>query len=89
MASGPSPVTTNGKIIRAIAKVVGSALTGIYTSIFAVAYITRNVSKQKTDLGYETKLTIISKIEVLEDLSSTDLKLLLSMINTLHENLYR
>lgn len=84
---GPSPVTTDGKIIGAIAMVVGSALTGIYISINAVAYITRSVVKRKTGLGCETKQTIISKIEALEDLSSTDLKLLLSMIGTLHENL--
>jgi voltage-gated potassium channel len=84
---GPSPVTTDGKIIGAIAMIVGSALTGIYISIFAVEYITRSVVKQRTSLGFETKQTIISKIESLEDLSSAELKLLLSMISTLHENL--
>jgi hypothetical protein len=84
---GPSPVTTDGKIIGAIAMIVGSALTGIYISIFAVAYITRRVVKPKTGLGYETKQTIISKIEALEDLSGAELKLLLSILNTLYENL--
>ena len=38
--------------------------------------------KRKTGLDYETKETIINKIEALEDLSNTDLKLLLSEIDT-------
>jgi hypothetical protein len=84
---GPSPVTTDGKIIGAIAMIVGSALTGIYISIFAVEYITRSAVKRKSNLSFETKQTIISKIEALEDLSGAELKLLLSMISTLHENL--
>ncbi|MGA7369563.1 MAG: hypothetical protein WBX01_10580 [Nitrososphaeraceae archaeon] len=48
------------------------------------------MAKRKTRLGHETKQTIMSKIDALEDLSSTDLKSLLSMINminTPHENL--
>jgi glycerol uptake facilitator-like aquaporin len=59
---GPSPVTTDGKIIGAIVMIVGSAFTGIYISIFAVAYITRSVVKRRIGLGYETKQTIMSKI---------------------------
>jgi hypothetical protein len=84
---GPSPVTTDGKIIGAIAMIVGSALIGIYISIFAVEYITRSAVKRKSSLSFETKQTIISKIEALEDLSGAELKLLLSMNSTLHENL--
>jgi hypothetical protein len=44
---GPGLVTTDGKIIGAIAMIVGSALTGIYISIFAVAYITRSVANER------------------------------------------
>ena len=42
---GPSPVTFDGKILGSIAMIVGSALTGIYISIFAVEYLTRSVAK--------------------------------------------
>jgi hypothetical protein len=44
---GRGLVTTDGKIIGAIAMIVGSALTGIYISIFAVAYITRSVANER------------------------------------------
>ena len=46
---------------------------GIYNSILAVESITRSVIKRKNGLGYETKPTIINKMEALEDLRSADL----------------
>jgi hypothetical protein len=46
-------------------------------------------SGNKGDLTYETKLRNIVKINGLEDLSSNDLKLLLRLIESLHENLQK
>ena len=43
----------------------------------------------KGDLAYETKQSIIGKINGLEELSSKDLKLLLILIENLHENLQK
>jgi hypothetical protein len=84
---GPSPVTSEGRLVGAIAMVVGSALIGIYFSIFAVAYITRKVGTRKVGLSHETKDMVINKLENLENLSGTELKLLLSLITSLHEYL--
>jgi hypothetical protein len=85
---GPSPVTFEGKIVGAIAMIVGSMLTGLYVSIITVWYITRKKNgNKKGDLAYETKQSIIGKINGLEELSSKDLKLLLILIESLHENL--
>jgi hypothetical protein len=86
---GPSPVTFEGKIVGAIAMIVGSILTGIYVSIITVWYITRKKIGNKGDLAYETKQRIIDKINGLEELSSKDLKLLLVLIENLHENLQK
>ena len=44
---GPSPVTFEGKIVGAIAMIVGSMLTGIYVSIITVWYITRKKNGNK------------------------------------------
>ena len=66
---GPSPVTFEGRIIGAIAIIVGSTLTGIYVSIITVWYITRKMIVNKGDLSHETKQMIISRINGLEDLS--------------------
>ena len=43
----------------------------------------------KGDLSHETKQMIISRINGLEDLSSKDLKQLLILIESLHENLQK
>ena len=48
---GPSPVTFEGRIIGAIAIIVGSTLTGIYVSIITVWYITRKMIGNKGDLS--------------------------------------
>ena len=86
---GPSPVTFEGRIIGAIAMIVGSTLTGIYVSIITVWYITRKMIVNKGDLSHETKQMIISRINGLENLSSKDLKQLLTLIESLHENLQK
>ena len=86
---GPSPVTFEGRIIGAIAMIVGSTLTGIYVSIITVWYITRKIIVNKGDLSHETKQMIISKINGLENLSSNDLKQLLLLIESFHENLQK
>ncbi len=86
---GPSPVTFEGKIVGSIAMIVGSTLTGIYVSIITVWYITRKMIGNKGDLSHETKQMIISKINGLENLSSKDLKQLLILIESLHENLQK
>ena len=59
---GPSPVTFEGRIVGAIAIIVGSMLTGLYVSIITVWYITRKMIGNKGDLSHETKQMIISKI---------------------------
>jgi hypothetical protein len=86
---GPSPVTYEGRIAGAIAMIVGSTLTGLYVSIITVWYITRKMIGNKGDLSHETKQMIISKINGLENLSSKDLKQLLLLIESLHENLQK
>ena len=86
---GPAPVTYEGKIVGAIAMIVGSMLTGMYVSIITVWYITRKKIGNKGDLAYETKQSIIDKRNGLQDLSSKDLKLLLILIESLHENLQK
>ena len=86
---GPSPVTFEGKIVGAIAMIVGSMLTGMYVSIITVWYITRKKIETKGDLSHETKQMIISKINGLENLSSKDLKQLVLLIESLHENLQK
>jgi hypothetical protein len=87
---GPSPVTFEGKIIGAVAMIVGTLLTGMYVSIITVWYISRKKKgNQDNDLAYQTKQGIIDKINRLEEISNKDLKLLLVLIEGLHENLQK
>jgi hypothetical protein len=86
---GPSPVTLEGKIVGAFSIIIGTLLTGIYVSIITVWYMTRKKKGNQNDLAYETKQNIIDKINRLEELNSKDLKLLLILIESLHENLQK
>ncbi len=86
---GPSPVTFEGRIVGAVAMIVGTLLTGMYVSIITVWYITRKRNGNQGDLAYETKQSIIDKINRLEEIDSKDLKLLLILIESLHGNLQK
>ncbi len=68
---GPSHVTTEERLVGAVAMIVGTVLTGIYVSTIAVWYITRRIVGRKSDLDQETKYGIISKINGLEELRKT------------------
>ena len=69
--------------------IIGTLLTGIYVSIITVWYVTLKMKGNQGDLAYETKQSIIDKINGLEDLNSKDLKLLLILIESLHGNLQK
>ena len=59
---GSSPVTLEGKIVGAVAMIIGTLLTGIYVSIINVWYVTLKMKGNQGDLAYETKQSIIDKI---------------------------
>ena len=86
---GPSPVTFEGRIVGAVAMIVGTLLTGIYVSIITVWYMTRKKKGNQNDLAYEIKQNIIDKINNLEELNNKDLELLLKLIENLHGNLQK
>ena len=69
---GPSPVTFEGRIVGAVAMIVGTLLTGIYVSIITVWYMTRKKKENRNDLAYETKQNIIDKINRLGELNRKD-----------------
>jgi len=89
---GPMPATYAGRIVGSVTMIIGVGITGVFISTLA-SRLTKLRTRQKLSsnhqLSYEMKQTIKSKIDGLEDLSETDVQLLLSMIKSLHNSLQK
>jgi hypothetical protein len=85
---GPNPSTSAGRIIGSITMIIGVGITGVFISTLAAGLTRLRITQKLSDqLGYETKQTIKSKIDCLEELSEADIRVLLSMIKSLHDSL--
>jgi hypothetical protein len=71
---GPSPITSGGEIVGSITMIIGIGVTGIFISTLAVGLTRMRTPRHTSTLAYETKQTIKTKIDVLENLSEIDLK---------------
>jgi voltage-gated potassium channel len=86
---GPNPSTSAGRIIGGITMIIGVGITGVFISTLAAGLTRLRIQKRSDQLGYETKQAIKSKIDGLEELSEADIKVLLSMIKSLHDSLQK
>jgi hypothetical protein len=89
---GPMPATYAGRIVGSVTMIIGVGITGVFISTLAAGLMKlRTTQKQSSNhqLGYEMKQTIKSKIDGLEELSETDIQVLLSMIKSLHNSLQK
>jgi voltage-gated potassium channel len=89
---GPIPATYAGRIVGSVTMIIGVGITGVFISTLAAGLMKlRTTQKQSSNhqLGYEMKQTIKSKIDGLEELSETDIQVLLSMIKSLHNSLQK
>jgi voltage-gated potassium channel len=86
---GPNPVTSAGRIIGSITMVIGVGITGVFISTLAAGLIRLRTENRSNPLAYETKQTIKSKIDGLEELTEADIQILLSMIKALHDSLQK
>ena len=69
--------------------IIGIGITGVFISTLAAGLTRLRIQKRSDQLGYETKQTIKSKIDGLEELSEADIRVLLSMIKSLHDSLQK
>ena len=86
---GPNPSTSAGRIIGSITMIIGVGITGVFISTLAAGLTRLRTQKRNDQLGYEMKQTIKSKIDGLEELSEADIRVLLSMIKSLHDSLQK
>jgi voltage-gated potassium channel len=87
---GPNPSTSAGRIIGSITMIIGVGIAGVFISTLAAGLTRLRTTQKRSDqLGYETKQTIKSKIDGLEELSEADIQVLLSMIKSLHDSLQK
>jgi hypothetical protein len=86
---GPNPSTSAGRIIGSITMIIGVGIAGVFISTLAAGLTRLRTQKHSDQLGYETKQTIKSKIDGLEELSEEDIPVLLSMIKSLHDSLQK
>jgi voltage-gated potassium channel len=86
---GPNPSTSAGRIIGSITMIIGVGIAGVFISTLAAGLTRLRTQKRSDQLGYETKQTIKSKIDGLEELSEADIRVLLSMIKSLHDSLQK
>jgi hypothetical protein len=86
---GPNPSTSAGRIIGSITMIIGVGIAGVFISTLAAGLTRLRTQKRSDQLGYEMKQTIKSKIDGLEELSETDIQVLLSMIKSLHDSLQK
>jgi voltage-gated potassium channel len=84
---GPMPTTYAGRIVGSITMIIGVGITGVFISTLAAGLTKSRTQKRSNQLGYETKQTIKSKIDQLEELSESDVQVLLSIIKSLHNSL--
>ena len=84
---GPSPITSGGEIVGSLTMIIGIGVTGVFISTLAVGLTRMRTRRHTSTLAYETKQTIKTKIDVLENLSEIDLQVLLSMIKSLHTSI--
>ena len=84
---GPSPITSGGEIVGSLTMIIGIGVTGIFISTLAVGLTRMRTRRHTSTLAYETKQTIKTKIDVLENLSEIDLQVLLSMIKSLYTSI--
>jgi voltage-gated potassium channel len=86
---GPNPSTSAGRIIGSITMIIGVGITGVFISTLAAGLTRLRTQKRSDQLGYEMKQAIKSKIDGLEELSEADIRVLLSMIKSLHDSLQK
>jgi Ion channel len=88
---GPMPATYAGRIVGSVTMIIGVGITGVFISTLASGLTKLRTAQKRSNhqLGYEMKQTIKSKIDGLEDLSETDVQILLSMIKSLHNSLQK
>jgi hypothetical protein len=86
---GPNPVTSAGRIIGSITMVIGVGITDVFISTLAAGLIRLRTENRSNPLAYETKQTIKSKIDGLEELTEADIQILLLMIRALHDSLQK
>lgn len=84
---GPSPITTAGEIVGSLTMIIGIGITGVFISTLAAGLTRMKTRRHISTLAYETKQTIKTKIDELENLSEIDLQVLLSMIKGLHSSI--
>ena len=83
---GPDPDIAAGRIVGSIIMFVGIGITGIFISTLAAGLVRSRAEKNRNQLGYDTKQMIKGRIDGLENLSTEDMELLLSLIRTYHES---
>jgi ion transport protein len=89
---GPNPETYAGRIIGSITMIIGVGVAGVFISTLAAGLTKLRTTQKRShnhQLAYETKETIKSKIDGLEELSEADIHVLLSMIKSLHNTLQK
>jgi voltage-gated potassium channel len=86
---GPNPSTSAGRIIGSITMIIGVGITGVFISTLAAGLTRLRTQKRSNQLGYEMKQAIKNKIDGLEELSEADIRVLLSIIKSLHDNLQK
>lgn len=88
---GPNPATHAGRIIGSITMIIGVGLAGVFISTLAAGLTKLRTTQKRSNhqLAYETKQTIKSEIDGLEELSEADIHVLLSMIKSLHNSLQK
>jgi voltage-gated potassium channel len=86
---GPNPATSAGRIIGSITMIIGVGITGVFISTLAAGLVRLRTKNHSNQLGYETKQTIKSKIDGLEELTEADIQILLSLIKALHDSLLK
>jgi hypothetical protein len=86
---GPNPSTSAGRIIGSITMIIGVGIAGVFISTLAAGLTRLRTQKRNDQLGYETKQMIKTKIDCLEELSEEDIRVLLSIIKSLHDSLQK
>jgi voltage-gated potassium channel len=87
------PVTAAGRIIGSFLMIIGIAILGIFISTLGASLIESRLAKNRQEqaippkLKDETKVLIKTKIDNLEVLETDDVKVLVSMISSLHKTL--
>ena len=83
---GPDPDTAAGRVVGSIIMLVGIGITTIFISSLAAGLMRSREQSSSNELGNDTKQMIKSRIDGLENLSTEDMELLLSLIRTYHES---